>query len=301
MKRFLLHILLFCLVVVLVDRAVGLLVNAVGRNSQDQRIAEVLAGKTKIDILVMGSSRGTWDIDSKELSKATGLQVANLGFPGSDIAFHRFLLETMIRKGSTPRTVLLVLDDPSELQASKTLQFRDDALYPFMADATVTDTLIAHGKRNPGARFLNLLCIDFATLSSTWKDRHTSKTTLATQSLLDTVGRKRVPPYQNVVASYDRRKEHPAKVRDFTGFRTLCRQHRINLYFVLPPNFASPTPGFRERIRELAGDTPIILYDPGLPEYTNARFFHDESHLNAKGAAVLARDVGRFLARDGQK
>ncbi|HLN96303.1 MAG TPA: hypothetical protein VK183_11775 [Flavobacterium sp.] len=301
MKRFLLHILLFCLVVALVDRAVGVLVNAVGRHSQDQRIAEVLAGKTKMDILVMGSSRGTWDIDSKELSKATGRQVANLGFPGSDIAFHRFLLETMIRKGSTPRTIVLVLDDPSELQASKTLQFRDDALYPFMDDAAVTDTLIAHGKRNPGARFLNLLCVDFATLSTTWKDRHKTRTTLTAQTLLDTIGKKPVPPYQKRVLPYDRRKEQPEKVRDFVGFQALCRKNQIQLYLVFPPNFALPTPGFQGRIRELAGDTPMISYDPRLPEYTNARFFHDESHLNAKGAAVFARDVGRFLKRNGQK
>ena len=63
----------------------------------DNRLEKIITGKIKADILVFGSSRGARSVIASQISDSLHTSAYNLAFPGSDITFHSFLLEQLLK------------------------------------------------------------------------------------------------------------------------------------------------------------------------------------------------------------
>jgi hypothetical protein len=115
----------------------------------DKRLEYIITGKVNSNIIVMGSSRGARDIVASQLADSLRTSAYNLSYPGSNIYFHEYLLTELLKNGNKkPKVLILVIDDPYEMEDNYSLQFRFDRLYPLVKYKSIRNTLTERGEKN---------------------------------------------------------------------------------------------------------------------------------------------------------
>src|SRR5688572_29021938 len=112
MKKFIGTLALFGIIFFVYDKLFLPVRNQAPASEADKRLEYVIKGVMNKDIVVIGSSRGARDILAERIEDSTGYTSYNLSYPGSDVEFHAFLLESIVTFNKAPKLVLLAIDDP---------------------------------------------------------------------------------------------------------------------------------------------------------------------------------------------
>ena len=115
MKKFLIQILLFSFTFFLFEKVFYVSLYVSPKLEIDKRLEYIINGNMNKDLIVLGSSRGARNIIASQIEDSLNISSYNLSYPGSDIEFHKFLLQSLIKYNEKPKIVLLVVDDNAEL------------------------------------------------------------------------------------------------------------------------------------------------------------------------------------------
>ena len=297
MKTFLKKLLAFAVLLFLFDKLFWVVLSTSNTFEVDRRLEHILDGTLRKDLIVLGSSRGARNVIAGTIGDSLGMSAYNLSYPGSDIEFHLFLLETLVECDASPKVLLLVVDDPAELLPDKTITFRLDRLYPLASLKRINDELIRREDRSILSRAMVLARLNRQNFHLS-NLQFTELDSMTRDGSMPIAFRKADPDpvFRDSVGVYDSALESPTKVEAFVRFQELCARQGIQEYIVFSPNYRTPTPGFQERLMGLAskGTVPIV-YDSLDPRYTDPAGFHDESHLVTSGAIHFTDAIIRMI------
>jgi hypothetical protein len=297
MKNILLSLFLFGVVFFAFDKLFIILMDRSADAEYDKRLEKVLNGEISTDILVTGSSRGGRDIMACQLEENTGLSVYNFCYPGSNVYFHRFILETFLKYNEPPRFLLLVVDDYNELIPVERSIFRKDRLYPLVKYPDIRKELANLENRE---EWLSRFFITFRLNKNNFDIRQKHPTPLDT---IMHCGSMPVP-FQKTDCSWDfdsgerlypAHLEDPGMVRAYLDIMELCQHYRIKPVIIFPPNYQSHSVSFESRIRELSGDlASYYIYDSLNPVYTDRNYYYDVEHLKLEGAEIFTQELSTY-------
>lgn len=301
MKKFLKKLLIFALVFFVVDKLFYVLIYLSPHFQTDPRIEMMLNGKINKDIIVLGSSRGAMNIIASQIEKETGQSAYNIAFPGSDVEFHDFILKTLLKYNTKPKTIIFAIDEPSQFLPSTSITFRRDKLYPLVKYSYINQVLIDKGDRNFTSWFMCLSRLNKSNFKLIKKISPTETVQQCGSMPVDFVNPKFKPIYRNEVQPYDVNEELSSKRNAFFSIINQCKKNNINLVITFSPNFSTPSQYFEDRIKSLAPNSNFFIYDTTKSVYKNKSYFYDESHLNKKGAAIFTSEVSAFLNQMSKK
>lgn len=292
MEKFLKTISLFLLLFFLIDKLFYWKIQALPERELDKRLEWILEGKMNKDILIFGSSRAQHDIYSDAIQDSLKSTTFNLGYRGSSIDFQLFLLKTVLKHNKKPKIIFLTLDDDREFLPEKTLQFRYDKLYSLVKYQEITRELIVRKDFSPFAAVLYSARLGWEQFSKPKPMTKYENWTPAGTVLLDTTAtdfdksRK-----QNKI--YNSNLELPERLGAFKELLYICQKEDIQLFVLVPPNFTKQNKAFVNRVRELISDENISFYAENSFLFNDSNYFHDQSHLNKKGAILYTNEVIR--------
>lgn len=297
MKKFLLQLALFACVFFVVDKLFYVFIASSPSREVDKRLELLLEGKINKDIVILGSSRAAEDIIASQIEKETKQSAYNLGYPGSNIEFHYFLLKTLLKYNKKPKTIVLTIDNPWELLPDKTLNFRYDRLYPLVKYNYITKELIDRDQKNELAWFLCLGRINQVNFEL--KDRKQMlKNPLQPDGSSPFLFKRTEKEFHYTIdnEAYSAAKEDKNRVKSFLAFQDACKKNHIQLVLCYAPNFKSFNKSFQNRMQQISlKDNFTFIYDTTNTDYKNIDYFYDESHMNYKGATMFSSEISRFI------
>ena len=297
MKRFLMHISLFCLLFFMAEKGSCFLLNKTKNLQADKRLEYVLEGKMNKDIVIFGSSIGAGNILAGEIEKAQNLKTYNLSYHGSDAIFHKFLLETLLKFNEVPEKVILVIDNPFYFK-KKALTFRNDALKPLSQYSYINNKLIENDQNSFYSKFLYLgrLNKDMIHFKPKEKNQENPLDDFGSQPLLNL--KKHPTSIASTENSYTSEVEAYSKVEAFKAIQDLCKENEIELICVFTPSFRLHNTVFIERFKELIDKdvSNVFVYDISNEAYTNKLNYYDAAHLNTNGAKIFTSELNNYLA-----
>ena len=298
MKPFLIKALLFGAAFFLFDKLFFVFEYYSPGTEVDKRLEFLINGQLNKDIFVIGSSRGARDIIAEEVGTATGQSVYNLSYPGSNVEFHEFVLRTLVKFNSKPKTVLLVVDEPSELSPGESIKFRLDRLYPLVKYEYINKELIDRGEKKAIlSRLFVLNRINKSNFDLRKKRFNPLDTIFACGSMpVSFRNESKKWEFSHDTLSYPIEGELPAKLKAFNKILDICKSNHINLVLVFPPNSTKHSKLFENRLSILAGAHVYrYMYDTTNEIYKNKFFYYDESHLTRQGASIFTREISTFI------
>jgi hypothetical protein len=297
MKQFLIRVLSFGVVFFIIDKLFFVFLFSAPNLEADKRLQFLLDGKINKEIVVMGSSRGAYNIVAGQLEKQTGRSAYNISYPGSNIEFHEFLLKTLLKFNKKPKTIVLSIDNPYELLYHKTLNFRLERLYPLEKYNYITAELIKRNDKTALARILCLARLNRGCFSFKRKKTALESPILPCGSMPFTNQiKKRNFDYQTKKERYPIEKELKSKTKSFLEFQAICSKNNIELIYCFAPNFRSYEGTLSKRIGQISGyKNRCFVYDTTNVKYKNKDYFYDESHLNIKGARLFTNELSTFI------
>lgn len=299
MKHFIVKILIFSIVFFAFDKLFILLRNRAPELEVDKRMEVLLQGKMDADLLIFGSSVGARGIIASTLSKELNIKAYNLSYPGSNIDFHEYLLTQLLENGNRkPKTILLTLDEPSELILNSSINYRLERLYPLIKYPKVREELLV---REEKSKLLSDLFVLYQFNKSHLDLR--KKNFTAHDSIMNcgsmpsyTTTTNFPAKYEQLPSHYNKENESKYLLNKFNSFVDLCCKNQITLVLVFPPKFKLRNPAFEERIKNLTESKALYFsYDDQNPAYRNKLFYEDASHLRTNGALLFSLDVANFL------
>jgi hypothetical protein len=302
MKKFLRNIALFCGVFFLIDKLFYIIIYTAPNLEVDKRLELMINGKINESIIIMGSSRGADNIIASQIEKETSLSAYNISYPGSNIEFHQFLLETLLRFNKKPKIIVLAVDNPWELLPENSLKFRVDRLYPLVKYNYINQTLINQGEKTILSKFLYLGRINRGNLSMTIKKKSVENPILACGSM-PFISETKIKNFEfkNDTFQYNLNNELLSKRKAFIAFKNLCKKNKIQLIFCFSPNFKSFNKSFLTRIKLLSfPENKFFVYDTTNIKYKSSNYFYDLSHLNIKGAKIFTSELSEFIVHNKQ-
>ena len=297
MKPFLKNSLLFLFVFFILEKGFYYFLQQAPKLEYDTRLEQVVEGEMNKEIIVLGSSRGADNILAGEIEKATGLTTYNLSYPGSDVTFHAFILETLLRFNKAPKKVILAIDNPYEFIPEKTLVFRLDRLYPLSKYNYINQELINQNEKNSFSKVFCLARLNKSTFSF-------KKQGVPVFNPIDSFGSmpflkksaKIKFEYKRILNDYSKAIEVKEKVNAFKDIQQLCEANNVELIYVFSPNFRTFNTAFYNRFnKEVETKNKIMIYDSLNPIYKNEEYYYDESHLLKKGALVFTKEIADFI------
>lgn len=263
----------------------------------DKRLEHLINGKINKKIIIIGSSRGARNIIAHQIEDSLNLLSYNLSYPGSNINFHEFLLRTLLKFNKKPQSVILAVDAPHELLASKSINFRYERLYPLAKYNYINNELIKRNEKSFLSRFLVL-----ARLNQT--NFNLKRTSFSKLDTLRSCGsmpisfqrENRKFNYVHNINDYSVANELPNKVEAFLNFQKLCTSNKINLFIVFSPNYENHNLQLEKRLRQLSPpEVSFIVYDSSNYIYRDPSFFYDEYHLQTNGAVIFTNEIIKNL------
>jgi len=249
------------------------------------------------DIIILGSSRGARAVLADQMNQKTGAATYNLCYPGSDITFHNFLLDALIKHNTPPKKVILVVDDYSELHPDKTIKYRYDRLYPLVKYNYINQELITKNKNNILSWAFALSRGNSTNLRIIKKKFTANDTVLKYGSMPYTYQRKNKEfNYINTPIEYNTKEESSEKLNAFLSFQETCVKNNIKLILAFPPNLRVHNLTFERRIRSLAHPkTGIFIYNRDDFAYKDKSFYYDGAHLKINGAEIFTNELSNFI------
>jgi hypothetical protein len=299
MKKFLSNILIFSILFFAFDKFFIVVRNYAPQLEVDQRLEVLLKGKMDADLLIFGSSVGARGIIASTLSKELNIKAYNLSYPGSNIDFHEYLLrQVLAHDNKKPGTVLLTLDEPSELVQNSSINFRLERLYPLIKYFEIRDELVEREQKNKMlAQLFVLYQFNKSNFDLRQKQFTVNDSILPCGSMPSYTATTNFPAkYEQLPSYYDKENESIYLRNKFNSFVELCHKNQINLVLVFPPKFKNRNQAFEERFKELTENKALYYsYDDQNLAYRNKLFYGDASHLRTNGALLFSQELANFL------
>ena len=296
MKRFLLHIALFVLLFLGIDKVFYVFIAHAPIKENDKRLQLVLDGQMNKDMIILGSSRGVNNIIAKQLEDSTGLSTYNLSYRGTDVVFHHFLSETLLRFNQAPKHLILVIDNGPEFKAVPTLNFRYDRLFPLKNYRYINDYLVSKHKQSVLSKYLCLARVKHKDFNWSSKPVLPINVLTAHGSKINAFEGDSTLVYKTKVKPYSVEGELNEKLTAFSKIQALCKRHNIELTYVFTPNFNTFNESFYERFLNLSlNETEVMIYNQEEVKYRDYHYFRDESHLNKFGAEIFTTELSQFI------
>ena len=288
---------MICALFFVVDKAAYFLLQAAAKKEYDRRLELILDGRMEKDVIIMGSSRAAHDILAGQLEEETGLESYNLGYRGTDVSFHLFLLEKLIKHNEPPKKLIYVVDNPFMFSKDSVLRFNEKPLLPLAYKSEINDVLIDREVNSPVSKLLYLARIR--------KNQFLVSQQEAPENyFIDSTGSHVYMGNSGTVDwkldgqghRYEPSRASQEKLEALEELMKLSQQNDITVYFVLPPNYFSFNTLFYDQFVEIVnGRFPILVYHKDDPSYRDKAYFYDQSHLNKKGATLLTREISNYL------
>lgn len=300
MRNFIFQLILFSCVFFIYDKLFIIIANHSAEAEVDKRLEYLLKGEINKDIIIAGSSRGSRDIIAKQIQDKTGLTAYNLCYPGSNVDFHEFILETLIRFNKPPKYVLLVVDDKAEFLCEESIVFRKDRLYPLIKYPYIWKKL---AKLEDKDEIISRLFILNRLNKYNFDLRKKKFTPLDTIMSCGSMpiswqrqGRKWM--YNTNEHAYKIDNEEIVKINAYKKLVDIVRSNNIQLVVIFPPNYQKNCKEFEDRIKQLSGNGVYYYsFNDQNPIYRNKDYFYDESHLIRKGAVIFTDEVTDYLEK----
>lgn len=279
----------FVIAFIAFDKIFILVRNASPALEVDKRLEMIITGKIHADVVFMGSSRGARSMIATQFTDSTGISAYNLSFPGSDITFHEFALEQLLKtEGNTkPKTVVLVVDDSDELKTSKNLKFRLDRMYPLVKYKVIRKKMVQKKEKKPVINEL-LVLHQLNKSNFLFKQRKFTKNDSIMKCGSMPISHQKKTfnkQFRSKASKYSTQGELIQKVRAFRSFVDMCKENNIQLIIAIPPNFSAVSIGFPERMEQMVkGHGTVWMYDQNDPIYRNPEYFFDNAHLQTIGS-----------------
>ena len=299
MKKFLINVLLFLIYIFLADKLFIVIRNYTPKKEIDKRLEYLVNGKINSKILIFGSSRAARDIIANEITKKLNVSAYNLAYPGSNIDFHNFLLNQLLLNGNKkPETIVLVMDEPKEIVANSSIQFRLDRIYPLVKYKVIRDEFIEREHKSnilSGLMVINTLRLSQFDLSE--KQFNVLDSLLPCGSMpISVLSNNFYKDYSTIHNEYDLKNESEYLKEKLLSFVKICLKNDIQLIIAFPPQFKVNNYHFTTRIKNLIGEkVKYLLYDTIRTEYKTKDYFYNAGHLNKKGALIYTEEVINFI------
>ncbi|MBP0904530.1 hypothetical protein ACFSKN_11565 [Mariniflexile gromovii] len=296
MKLFFKHIIIFALAFFIVEKGVWFILNETPKKQYDKRLELLIKGKINKDIIVLGSSRGAGNILAGQLEKETGLTAYNLSYQGSNVDFHKFILETLLKFNKAPQYVLLSIDNSSQFIKDESLNYREDAVLPLTKYNYINNELVNEKINSPlsYAFFLGR----YNKFHSLFRDAFVN-----TRNPIDSFGSMGILKKNDVklnyvekTEKYNQNFEKASRIKAFKNIQKLCKLNNIKLVFVFSPSFYNFESSFYTRFKKLdESENGIFVYDSTNNIYRNQEYFYDKTHLFINGAKIFSTEISNFI------
>lgn len=300
MRKYIRNILLFSIIFFLFDKAFYFFIALSPKLESDNRLERIIEGQMNKDIVILGSSRGARNVIADQLQDSLGKYSYNLSYPGSDIEFQEFILNTLIRFNAPPKKVILVVDDSRELLPSSILTFRYDRLYPLAKYKYINDVMIARGEKSISSKVLILSRMNIRNFNLRRKIFSELDSITTCGSMPISIQRENfIFNFDSTVRSYRCDLEIDYKINSFKNIQSVCIKNNIDLYLAFSPNFKIHNIGFENRMRDLSNESvKFIFYDSLNPVYKDELYYYDNIHLQRVGAISFTNDIIDFLQKE---
>jgi hypothetical protein len=301
LKKFLIKITVFTLLIFLVDKSFYWVKNLSAQKEIDKRLEKIINGELESDILIFGSSRGARNIIASQIEDSLGVSTFNLSYPGSDITFHEYLLRKVIERGNKiPKTVILAVDAGTQLKKDESITFRYDRLYPLVKYDDVLETLIERGEKNKWMSKLFILHQLSKVNFDLRQKNFTALDSMLTCGSMPITSQKenfKTRTFKISENSYSNSNEIEEKISAMNNFEKLCRKNNIQLVVAFSPIFSTFNETYSNRIEQLydGKNVNFMYYDFSNKSYLDNKYFHDYTHLTKSGAVIFTNDLIKYL------
>ncbi len=265
----------------------------------DKRLEYLVNGKINKEIIIAGASRGSRGIIAGQIEDETGFSLYNLCYPGSDVEFHNFVVETLVKFNDPPKILLLVVDDDLEFTRNEKIVFRKDRLYPLVNYPYIRKELIEReSKSKIISSFFVLYRMNISNFDIIQRKVTALDSIMECGSMPISYQREgRNWNYNSNAKVYSVVNEMPEKVSAFLNIIEVCHARNIKLVLVFPPSHNHVhSKSFEDRIRQLAGDSvSFYIYNTDNPIYKNREYYFDEDHLVKRAATIFTNDIILYL------
>lgn len=302
MKRFLLKLVLFAVLFVIADQAVGLVAIYLFDHAKSGATEKnkYIANRTNEELLIFGSSRGVHHYDPRILEDSLGVSCYNCAYDGCGIITAYGLLVTLTEH-YTPQVI--IYDVMPNFDYLVDGESNTKYLGPLK--------LLKLGKVKPevDSIFINV------SPSEKWKlmSNMYKVNSKLIQVLTENLSERNVTicgylPVNKKMLQNPKIKENglPTTIDEMkryylAKFVQLCKQKNIRLVFYASPSFRKTLDYQFDYIRELSQkeDIPFVNHYCDTMFVRNSDFFYDSVHMNQTGATayskIVASEMGDLL------
>ena len=283
-----------------IDAIVGKLITYKSRHSKDIRFQKVLNGDINHDIIIIGSSRAARNILANQISTDLKTSAYNLGYPGSNIEWHKFLLETLLEFNNKPRLIILTLDYGYNFITNPSLAFRYDILQNNLNSPYATQKLIIDGKKHYDNN--NILRLTKGTLNSLiylpgyFTRKSSFRDSINLQGSMPLYGKKKSLFFDDGLnkrlSNWALKNENYRYLKDFEEIQRICFELGIELLVTIPPNYNISNVDYCEYLEDKIKYPNISLTDCSSSIFEkNTDVYYDLSHLNIQGAQLYTKSL----------
>lgn len=325
-KKFILRVLLFLLIVLLIDRLF-----IIFRPNETNIFADIaikkmatiqplVSNNKHFDILVTGSSHSQFGVSPEIISSVTNKSSLNIAYGnGANIGLQLSILKQVIQHNIRPGTILFGLDVFALNPAPQYTDVFQDKL--FNREKTIKALL--------NSKFLYSYCKLYArfipayidsckkgnkTLPYFSKKEHYNLSMFSRYERTEITQLGWVKGFGEMDTTYLRYSDlvfhpDPAAKRDLEEYISLCKENNISLiFFQIPENarclkFSRKYEEFDKFIRQLASANRLTYFDfnnkTAYP-VDNDAFFFDSDHLSYKGATAFSLLLAKEVKRAGR-
>ncbi len=312
MKRFLIHISIFCVIILVMAFAFDVLISHYLKQSKTYAAGEyatwndVYEGKVNSDIVISGSSRAVVQIDPAIIQKQLGRACYNLGIDGNNIWLEYFRHQQLLQHNVKPGLIIQSLD--IFMLSDSTEIYNSEQFLPYMLFNSDIQEIY---KNNDTFSYFDFHVPLFRYYGNQTAILHAFKILFESQQ--DFLGRKRGYEGQDLSWNKDLYKaklkmlSFEAQVDNssldlFEKYLQECKAQNIELVFVYTPEYIAGQSFVKNRkaILDLYLDLskkygiPFYDYSDDLISHTRS-YFYNSGHLNKKGSKLFSKKLASDL------
>ena len=310
MKKFILRLLLFCLLPIPLLCVLGYIVDSGLKRSRSFLFAEwndIYAGKINADLLILGSSRAWVQFSPRILDSALHVSSYNLGMDGASFEVQYERLKIYLKHNKKPRYIIQEASPGTTFSAPDELPHFQQFL-PYLSDSDMWKLVKCH---YPSVGILEKYFPLY---------KYNNEPQLIKEGIACYLGHipkgDKYKGYQGMNKSWDASfhqfvKLHPHGIRFkadssaislFTEYLDYCKANNITVILVNPPGYIAAR-SFLLNYNEtqelitgiaLAGHVPFLNYEQDSIVYDRSLFYNSQ-HMNRTGSELFSRKLATQL------
>lgn len=294
MKKFIVKIILFFLIVGVVDFFYGMtydFMNSHAKGGENKRVYD-LCKKDKYDILIMGSSRAHHHYVPSIIEEETGMSCYNAGFDGNGVILAYGFLQQIVKRY---RPKLIIYDIEPAFDISVYLPDNDRTRYlslqkPYYRDSDV-------------AKIFKDVAIDEYYKVHSGLYRYNSACLTGLSSFLSNRGNDTLKGYEPLYGEMkedvnkglikDTSQTDENKLEYISKFIDLANNKQIPLIIVASPKYLKESSAVYNEVKEMCmfKDVPFLDYYHLTDFMEHKEYFKEPMHLNDKGAKEFTKHI----------